>query len=73
MLLLSNPLSVPLGVGGLPPVPPPPSSGAGAGEGALQVVALEASSPTSLRLVFSLPSVMVGLQGRVQLRYTDSR
>ncbi|XP_049877919.1 putative epidermal cell surface receptor isoform X2 [Pectinophora gossypiella] len=37
----------------------------------LTVLSLQADSPTSVKLLFGLPPVLVGLRGSVDLRYTD--
>ncbi|CAH0756156.1 unnamed protein product [Diatraea saccharalis] len=37
----------------------------------LSVISLQADSPTSVMMLFGLPPVLVGLRGRVDLRYTD--
>ncbi|CAG4931432.1 unnamed protein product [Parnassius apollo] len=38
----------------------------------LTVILLQADSPTSIKMIFSLPPVLVGLRGSVDLRYTDT-
>ncbi|CAB3246236.1 unnamed protein product [Arctia plantaginis] len=55
---------------GLPPgltLPPP----YGDNNKKLSVISLQADSPTSVKMLFGLPSVLVGLRGSVDLRYTD--
>lgn len=55
---------------GLPPgltLPPP----YGDNNKKLNVISLQADSPTSVKMLFGLPSVLVGLRGSVDLRYTD--
>ncbi|XP_075983326.1 stranded at second transmembrane protein isoform X3 [Anticarsia gemmatalis] len=55
---------------GLPPgltLPPP----YGDTNKKLSVITLEADSPTSVKMLFGLPTVLVGLRGSVDLRYTD--
>lgn len=37
----------------------------------LTVISLQADSPTSVKMLFGLPPVLVGLRGSVDLRYTD--
>ncbi|KAH9630788.1 hypothetical protein HF086_001016 [Spodoptera exigua] len=37
----------------------------------LTVISLQADSPTSVKMLFGLPAVLVGLRGSVDLRYTD--
>ncbi|XP_013182860.2 putative epidermal cell surface receptor [Amyelois transitella] len=37
----------------------------------LSVLSMQADSPTSVKMLFGLPSVLVGLRGSVDLRYTD--
>uniref|UniRef100_A0A2A4JUK9 Fibronectin type-III domain-containing protein n=1 Tax=Heliothis virescens TaxID=7102 RepID=A0A2A4JUK9_HELVI len=37
----------------------------------LTVISLQADSPTSVKMLFGLPTVLVGLRGSVDLRYTD--
>ncbi|XP_073950661.1 stranded at second transmembrane protein isoform X2 [Choristoneura fumiferana] len=38
----------------------------------LTVITLESDSPTSIKMLFGLPAVLVGLRGSVDLRYTDT-
>lgn len=38
----------------------------------LSVILLQADSPTSIKMIFGLPPVLVGLRGSVDLRYTDT-
>ncbi|VVC90988.1 unnamed protein product [Leptidea sinapis] len=38
----------------------------------LTVISLQADSSTTIKMLFGLPSVLVGLRGSVDLRYTDS-
>ncbi|CAH2045785.1 unnamed protein product, partial [Iphiclides podalirius] len=38
----------------------------------LSVILLQADSPTSVKMIFGLPPVLVGLRGSVDLRYTDT-
>ncbi|XP_026734717.1 putative epidermal cell surface receptor [Trichoplusia ni] len=55
---------------GLPPglnLPPP----YGDTNKKLTVISLQADSPTSVKMLFGLPPVLVGLRGSVDLRYTD--
>lgn len=55
---------------GLPPgltLPPP----YGDTNKKLSVISLQADSPTSVKMLFGLPPVLVGLRGSVDLRYTD--
>ncbi|PZC76691.1 hypothetical protein B5X24_HaOG204322 [Helicoverpa armigera] len=37
----------------------------------LTVISMQADSPTSVKMLFGLPPVLVGLRGSVDLRYTD--
>lgn len=37
----------------------------------LTVISLETDSPNSVKMLFGLPPVLVGLRGSVDLRYTD--
>lgn len=55
------------GLAGLPPVPP----GYGEVNKKLTVISLQADSPSSVKMLFGLPPVLVGLRGSVDLRYTD--
>ncbi|GBP13449.1 Putative epidermal cell surface receptor [Eumeta japonica] len=38
----------------------------------LTMISLQADSPTSVKMLFGLPPVLVGLRGSVDLRYTDN-
>ncbi|XP_041968891.1 putative epidermal cell surface receptor isoform X2 [Aricia agestis] len=38
----------------------------------LSVLSLQGDSPTSIKMLFGLPSVLVGLKGSIDLRYTDT-
>lgn len=38
----------------------------------LSVISVESDSPTSVTMLLGLPSVLVGLRGSVDLRYTDT-
>ncbi|XP_072930101.1 putative epidermal cell surface receptor isoform X4 [Epargyreus clarus] len=64
----SNPLDTALA--GLPPGLPIP--GWGEENKKLTVLSLQSDSPTSVKMLFGLPSVLVGLRGSVDLRFTDS-
>ncbi|XP_034833884.1 putative epidermal cell surface receptor isoform X1 [Maniola hyperantus] len=55
---------------GLPPGLPIPSYGDENKK--LAVLSLQGDSPTSIKMLFGLPPVLVGLRGSVDLRYTDS-
>ncbi|KAJ8724065.1 hypothetical protein PYW07_008045 [Mythimna separata] len=60
----------PPALAGLPPgltLPP----GYGDMNKKLTVISLQADSPTSVKMLFGLPAVLVGLRGSVDLRYTD--
>lgn len=57
---------------GLPPGLPIPNYGGGDDNKKLQVLALQGDSPTSIKMLFGLPPVLVGLRGSVDLRYTDT-
>ncbi|KAJ8713886.1 hypothetical protein PYW08_007506 [Mythimna loreyi] len=60
----------PTALAGLPPgltLPP----GYGDMNKKLTVISLQADSPTSVKMLFGLPAVLVGLRGSVDLRYTD--
>lgn len=60
----------PPALAGLPPgmILPP---GYGDMNKKLTVISLQADSPTSVKMLFGLPAVLVGLRGSVDLRYTD--
>ncbi|XP_022116637.2 putative epidermal cell surface receptor isoform X2 [Pieris rapae] len=64
----SNPLDPPLA--GLPPGLQIPSFGEENRK--LTVISLQSDSPTSIKMLFGLPPVLVGLRGSVDLRYTDT-
>ncbi|XP_045528071.1 putative epidermal cell surface receptor isoform X1 [Pieris brassicae] len=64
----SNPLGPPLA--GLPPGLQIPSFGEENRK--LTVISLQSDSPTSIKMLFGLPPVLVGLRGSVDLRYTDT-
>ncbi|CAK1583427.1 unnamed protein product [Parnassius mnemosyne] len=56
---------------GLPPgLPLPPAYGDDNKK--LKVILLQADSATSIKMIFGLPPVLVGLRGSVDLRYTDT-
>ncbi|XP_052756461.1 putative epidermal cell surface receptor isoform X3 [Galleria mellonella] len=58
------------GLPGLPPgLPIPPAYGDDNKK--LVVLSMQADSPTSVKMLFGLPPVLVGLRGSVDLRYTD--
>lgn len=38
----------------------------------LSVLSIQSDSPTSIKMLFGLASVLVGLRGSVDLRYTDT-
>ncbi|CAK1552323.1 unnamed protein product [Leptosia nina] len=38
----------------------------------LTVISLQSDSPTSIKMLFGLPPILVGLRGSVDLRYTDT-
>ncbi|XP_026314931.1 putative epidermal cell surface receptor isoform X3 [Hyposmocoma kahamanoa] len=62
--------ALPPTIPGLPPgLPVPPNYGEENKK--LSVISLQADSPTSIKLLFGLPPVLVGLRGSVDLRYTD--
>lgn len=62
--------ALPPTIPGLPPgLPLPPNYGEENKK--LSVISLQADSPTSIKLLFGLPPVLVGLRGSVDLRYTD--
>ncbi|XP_045452953.1 putative epidermal cell surface receptor [Melitaea cinxia] len=63
-----NPLEPP--INGLPSGLPLP--GYGDVNKKLSVLSLQSDSPTSIKMLFGLPPVLVGLRGSVDLRYTDS-
>lgn len=63
-----NPLEPP--INGLPSGLPLP--GYGDVNKKLSVISLQSDSPTSIKMLFGLPPVLVGLRGSVDLRYTDS-
>ncbi|XP_052744098.1 putative epidermal cell surface receptor isoform X3 [Bicyclus anynana] len=57
----------------LPGLPPGiPIQGYGDENKKLAVLSLQGDSPTSIKMLFGLPPVLVGLRGSVDLRYTDS-
>lgn len=59
------------GLAGLPPgLQVPPSFGDMNKK--LTVISVESDSPTSVTMLLGLPSVLVGLRGSVDLRYTDT-
>ncbi|CAH2094377.1 unnamed protein product [Euphydryas editha] len=64
----NNPLEPP--INGLPSGLPIP--GYGDVNKKLSVLSLQSDSPTSIKMLFGLPPVLVGLRGSVDLRYTDS-
>lgn len=55
----------------LPPGLPTPPPNYGEDNKKLTVISLQADSPTSVKMLFGLPPVLVGLRGSVDLRYTD--
>lgn len=57
---------------GLPPGLTVPSNFADENK-KLTVISLESDSPTSIKMLFGLPGVLVGLRGSVDLRYTDTQ
>lgn len=57
---------------GLPPGLPIPNYGGNDDNKKLQVLSLQTDSPTSIKMLFGLPPVLVGLRGSVDLRYTDT-
>lgn len=64
----ANPIEPPLV--GLPPgLTLPPAFGDNNKK--LSVISLQADSPTSVKMLFGLPTILVGLRGSVDLRYTD--
>ncbi|XP_045502574.1 putative epidermal cell surface receptor [Colias croceus] len=65
---IDNPLEPALA--GLPPGLPLPSFGEENKK--LTVISLQSDSPTSIKMLFGLPPVLVGLRGSVDLRYTDT-
>ncbi|XP_012545022.2 putative epidermal cell surface receptor [Bombyx mori] len=64
----SNPLEP--GIPGLPPGFSMPTN-YGEVNKKLSVISLQADSPNSVKMMFGLPPVLVGLRGSVDLRYTD--
>nr|XP_026489639.1 putative epidermal cell surface receptor isoform X1 [Vanessa tameamea] len=64
----NNPLEPTLN--GIPPGLPIP--GFGDDNKKLSVLSLQGDSATSIKMLFGLPPVLVGLRGSVDLRYTDS-
>ncbi|XP_038207029.1 putative epidermal cell surface receptor isoform X2 [Zerene cesonia] len=65
---INNPLEPALA--GLPPGLPLPSFAEENQK--LTVISLQSDSPTSIKMLFGLPPVLVGLRGSVDLRYTDT-
>ncbi|XP_053613388.1 putative epidermal cell surface receptor isoform X1 [Plodia interpunctella] len=55
----------------LPPGLPMPPVPYGDDNKKLSVLSMQADSPSSVKMLFGLPSVLVGLRGSVDLRYTD--
>lgn len=57
------------GTGSFPTSQLGPSFGRGGNDEELQIIALDAIASDTIRLVFNIPTLMVGLQGRVKLLY----
>ncbi|XP_068618964.1 putative epidermal cell surface receptor isoform X2 [Battus philenor] len=68
---IHRPINLDQALSGLPPgLPLPPTYSDDNKK--LSVILLQADSPTSVKMIFGLPPVLVGLRGSVDLRYTDT-